>query len=311
MKKMGYKIQFTGNHLTAIIIGITLFFLNFVFFVGTEFFYAASVLIVGIIVFPFLKDYLDYNKREKEIEDRFPDFVRNLVSAIRSGMPISRAIIYVSNSNYGALNYYVTKMANQIEWNIPVKKVLYNFSEEINSSMIKRALATVLEAEKSGGNIEDVLASITDSLLTIKKLRQERKASIQGQITQSYVIFFIFLGVLITIQNVLIPYLADMDAPEVDGVAGQSDSASLAELRDSHSFDFSSPYAMFVSVLRWFTSLSGIFVMLALFQSFFAGVVLGKMSEGDYKAGLRHSFTMMFIALVILTFANSLLSAVL
>ena len=308
---MAYKIEFKGKHLTGILTGLFLLTLNLSVFQNTMMFGALLLISLGAIIIPFLLDYFAYNKREKEIEERFPDFVRNLVSAIRSGMPISRAVIYVSRTDYGPLNYYIKKMANQIEWHIPVKKVLLNFSEEVRSPMIKRALATVLEAEKSGGNIEDVLASITDSLLTIKKLRQERKASIQGQITQSYVIFFIFLGVLLTIQNVLIPYLSSMESPGTESITGQPESQALSRLREAHSFDFSTPQTTIRSIAGWFTSLSGIFMMLAIFQSFFAGIVLGKMAEGDYKSGLRHSFLMMFVAIVILTVANTILSATL
>ncbi|MFP4656437.1 MAG: type II secretion system F family protein, partial [Candidatus Woesearchaeota archaeon] len=166
-----------------------------------------------------------------------------MVSAVKSGMPLTRAMIYVSDSDYGELSFYVKKMANQVEWNIPIRKVFLNFSDEVDNAIVKRAIATVLQAEKSGGNIEDVLGSITDSLLTIKKLKQERKASIQGQITQSYVIFFIFIGVLITIQNVLIPYLSEMEENPggTDGFGGGQDSAAMDKLRESHEFDYSTP----------------------------------------------------------------------
>ncbi len=308
---MAYRPEFKGKHLASIIIGLLLIITTVVFLQGSFFFLAFVMLAFAIIFFPFITDYFAYNLKQKEIEERFPDFVRNLVSAVKSGMPINKAIIYVSKTDYGPLNYYVRKMANQSEWNIPVRKVLVNFSEEVGNPIIKRAIATVLQAEKSGGNIEDVLSSITDSLITIKKLKQERKASIQGQVTQSYVIFFIFIGVLITIQNVLIPYLSEMESPDATGGLMGGDDDALADLRTAHDFDFSTPQTAVSSIIGWFGSLSGVFMMLALFQSFFAGIVLGKMSDGDYKSGLKHSFTMMFISIFFLTIANSILSAAL
>jgi len=42
--------------------------------------------------------------------------VRYLVGAIKSGMPISKAIIHVSKTDFGDLSPYVKKLANQIEW---------------------------------------------------------------------------------------------------------------------------------------------------------------------------------------------------
>ena len=307
---MGFNIEFKGKHLKALVASFVILLINIVFLINSVFFFALIIFSLALAALPFLLDYFNYNRSQKEIEERFPDFVRNLVSSVKSGMPLTRAIIYVSKSDYGELSYYVKKMANQVEWNIPVRRVFINFSDDVDNPIVKRAIATVLQAEKSGGNIEDVLGSITDSLLTIKKLKQERKASIQGQITQSYVIFFIFLGVLITIQNVLIPYLAEMETGDggVDGFGGGQDSAALDNLRESQEFDFSSPLTFMRSVIGWFSSLSGIFMMLAFFQSFFAGVVLGKMSEGDYKSGLRHSFIMIFMSVFVLSIANSILA---
>ena len=308
---MGFKFEFKGKHLKALVASFVIFLINIVFLINSVFFFALIIFSLTLAALPFLLDYFAYNRSQKEIEERFPDFVRNLVSSVKSGMPLTRAIIYVSKSDYGELSFYVKKMANQVEWNIPVRRVFINFSDDVDNAIVKRAIATVLQAEKSGGNIEDVLGSITDSLLTIKKLKQERKASIQGQITQSYVIFFIFLGVLITIQNVLIPYLAEMETNDggIDGFGGGQDSAALDTLRESQEFDFSNPLTFIRSVIGWFSSLSGIFMMLALFQSFFAGVVLGKMSEGDYKSGLRHSFIMIFMSVFILSIANSILAS--
>lgn len=303
---MKYKIKFEGRHLISLLLGLGIVFVASVMMKGN--FMQMSFIFFGfiIVVLQFFVDYFVEVQRQKEIEDKFPDYVRNLVGAVKSGMPISKAIIYISKTDYGVLSYYAKKMAHQIEWNIPVRKVLMNFSNEVTNPIIKRAISTVLEAEKSGGNIEDVLGSITDSLITIKRLKQERKSSIQGQITQSYVIFFIFIVVLIVIQNVLIPYMSNMETNDT-GLGGGGNGQSLAQLRMKAEFDFSSPLTFFRSIGGWFGSIPGIFMMLAVFQSFFAGIILGKMSEGDYRSGLRHSLIMMSVSIFILVAANSFL----
>ena len=55
--------------------------------------------------------------------------------------------------------------------------------------------------------MEDVLESITGSLIEIKKIKESRRASVHSQIIQSYIIFFVFIGVMIVIQKLLVPYL--------------------------------------------------------------------------------------------------------
>ena len=52
------------------------------------------------------------------------------------------------------------------------------------------------------------------------------------------------------------------------------------------------------------------FFWLLLVQGFFAGLVIGKLAEGKIKAGLKHSFTLVIIALLISTGANVFLGGV-
>jgi len=72
------------------------------------------------------------------------------------------------------------------------------------------------------------------------------------------------------------------------------------------SLEFSS-FSNFVNSFgEWVLSIPGIFLLLALIQGFFAGVVLGKLAEGDMKSGLRHSLIMMTFAFIVMSFAQSL-----
>jgi len=169
--------------------------------------------------------------------------------------------------------------------------------------VIKRAIATVIEAEQSGGNIEDVLTSITESLVEIKKIAQQRKASIQGQIIQSYIVFFVFLGVMIVIQNLLIPYIGGFSA----GTAGESISiieTQAATIQDGVDINLSSFSGFILSLGDWFISLGGRFLMHAVIQGFFAGLATGKMSEGTLASGLKHSVILVFVGYLIFSLAS-------
>jgi len=56
-----------------------------------------------------------------------------------------------------------------------------------------------------------------------------------------------------------------------------------------------------ISLSKWFSSMKGIFLMLSLIQGFFAGVIIGKLSEGELSAGLRHSLILMTVAFFVMT----------
>jgi len=51
------------------------------------------------------------------------------------------------------------------------------------------------------------------------------------------------------------------------------------------------------------------FLYLLIIQGFFAGLVIGKLAEGKIKSGLKHSFIMMILAILISTGARVFLGS--
>ncbi len=301
------QLVFEKRHIIAIVFGIVFLVLDFIFFLRTAWFIPLIVIALSIGWSQFWIDYFVNSRKQKELESMFPEFVRNLVGAVKSGMPVSKAIVYVSKTDYGALTPFVVKLANQVEWAIPVHKALLNFANETKNGVIKRSIATVIEAEISGGNIEDVLETVTTSVIEIKKIKLARKAGIHSQLVQSYIIFMVFLGVMIVIQNLLIPYIADIEAKNIEGVTegGMAlTSAALGGAIRAVQIDYSSLGAFIGTLGAWLTSIRGVFLMLALIQACFAGLVLGKLAEGDLKSGAKHSLILMTVAFFVITLAQ-------
>ncbi|MBR9676516.1 type II secretion system F family protein [Candidatus Woesearchaeota archaeon] len=295
------------EHIAGAIMGLLMIGGAIIFFRGKPYFMPLIFLGVLLAVFQFLWDMYLENQRQKEIEEKFPEFVRNLTGAIKSGMPAPKAILHVAHTDYGALSPHVRKLANQVEWSIPLHKALLTFSTETANKVINRAISTVIEAELSGGNMEDVLGSVTKSVIEIKKIKQKRKATVFAQIIQSYIIFFVFLGIMIVIQNMLIPYVTSVSSGALSGLtaanvqfAPTGDTTLLNEV----TIQFYSFNAFYNSFKLWLISFQGVLLMLALLQGLFAGVILGKLSEGDLKSGLKHSFVLMTVAFMVITFSQ-------
>ena len=291
------KVEFKARHALGIVLGLFVAILNIIFMRGQILFWPMMVVAFSFAWATFWIDFISENKRQKELERRFPEFVRNLVGAIKSGMPASTAVIHVSKTDYGDLSPYITKLANQLEWSYPFHKTLQSFARNTGNSIIKRAISTVIEAERSGGNMEDVLESITNSLIEIKNIKLSREASIHSQLVQSYIIFFVFLSIMIVIQNVLVPYIGSFSEASSGSVTGDN----LFNMMAKVSIDFSSPINFFYSLGGWFVSFHGILLMLAMFQGFFAGLVMGKLADGDIKSGLKHSIILITLAFFVIT----------
>ncbi|MFH0752741.1 MAG: type II secretion system F family protein [archaeon] len=274
-------------------IGVALFFLilDFVLFFdftimkpSARWFIPMIIISFTISTVQFWMDFLSERTRQKKVELKFLDFVRNLESTVRSGVPIPQAIIQSSQKDYSELNPYLNKLANQIQLGIPVHKALDTFAIDTENKVIKRAIAIVIEAEASGGDIESVLGSVTDSVLSVKKLQEERKSGAYSQIVQGYIIYFVFIAIMLILQLKLFPKLTQMGASG----AGQTLNVLGAGLASGASE----------------TNLDFLFFVLIMIQGLFAGIMIGKFSEGTIKDGIIHSAILMTVAALIITTAK-------
>ncbi|MCX6710767.1 MAG: type II secretion system F family protein [Candidatus Woesearchaeota archaeon] len=297
-------LRFEARHRIGIAIGIAFALLDFLILKQSPLFVpflAVAAIIMGV---QFFLDFFIENQRQKEIEEKFPEFVRNFVGAVSSGMSPSMAVISASKEDYGALTSNVQKLAHQIEWSVPFHKAIRRFADSTRSPIIRKAIATVIEAESYGGNIEDVLRSVTSSLMEVKKIRAERRASIHSQIMQSYVIFIVFIAIIIVIQNFLIPYMQSVSSRSISMFGSIGPSMTIP---NKAVISFSSFQTFVISFSQWLRSLNGIFVMLALIQGLFAGLVIGKLAEGDIRYGVKHSLILMMLAFIFITLSQGFL----
>ncbi|MBW2995023.1 type II secretion system F family protein [Candidatus Woesearchaeota archaeon] len=301
MKLQEFFKSLTLLHYIAIAAGILLLTLNLLALKGTRWFIPLIVIAVTVAWFPFWIDFFVNRRKQKDIERMFPDFVSDLVNTVKSGVPISQGIVDISSRDYGSLSPHVKKLASQIQWAIPLHRALTYFAERTKNPLVRRSISTVIEAEKSGGNIEDVLRGITKSLVEIKELKDRRKAMIHSQIVQAYVIFGVFLIVMVFIQNSLIPYLSRIQGGTLGAVFGGGAGESISLMTRRITISFASFSDFFSSLSQYFIHLEGIFTLLAIIQGLFAGLVLGKLSEGEISAGIKHSLILMTAALLVMT----------
>src|SRR3989344_4289746 len=154
----------------------------------------------------------------------FLEFSRNLVESVKTGTPISK----IKDKPYGVLSQHVNKLANQVYMGIPLSIALQVFSKDINNRTISRAITLIGQAEKSGGEIGEILESVAGAVNTSDKLKKERKAVISTLVVQGYVIFFVFMIIVLVMQFKIIPLLSGIQgASTLDselGVSTQFDS---------------------------------------------------------------------------------------
>ncbi|MFA5993140.1 MAG: type II secretion system F family protein [Candidatus Pacearchaeota archaeon] len=238
-----------------------------------------------IIVFPFVLSSVFETRSEREKDEMFLEFARSLVEAVDSGTPISKSIINLKAKSFGSLSPYIEKLANQIEIGIPVKDALETFAYDTKSKTIIRAITLIREAEKTGGNISSILDSVATSVSDIEKLKAERRSAISSIVMEGYIIFIVFIVIMVIMEIKIIPMTSTINT--ISNTASQMDIAGIGGGNAIPSSQYS---IAFLSLLAT--------------QGLFSGLVIGKLAEGTIKAGIKHSFISVAMALLISTGAR-------
>lgn len=280
-------------HWIGIIVGVVIIIASTLIFFGDNANLSLFLSGIGVlaIVLPFILDMVLESKNEEEINTMFLEFSRNLAESVNMGTPVSKSIVNMANKNYGVLSPHIKKLANQIELGIPLHAALTNFANDVGSTVIGRAVALIMEAERAGGEIDYILESVARSMAEIEKIKKERKSAIYSLVVQGYIIFFVFIGIMLIMQFKILPLtsgLGDIGSINVNSLA----STGTAEVTKTETM---SP-----------ESISNQFLYLLLAQGFFAGLIIGKLGEGSIKAGIKHSFILIIASFLIATGARAL-----
>jgi len=283
-------MEIEKKHIIGIVGAVIILAIALIFLREDKIFYFVLGIAAIVGVLPFIISLVLESAKEKENNEMFLEFSRNLVESVKAGTPISKSIVNVKNKYYGSLTPHIHKLANQISLGIPVKEAFLNFAEDVHSSTVTRAVMLISEAEKAGGDIESILDSVAKSVSEIEKLKKERRAAIYSLVVQGYIIFVIFIVIMLVLEFKVLPIAKEL------GGSGGGDLAGLG-------FGEADTSASTFSI----DQLSMPFLLLMLSQGFFTGLIIGKLSEGSIKSGIKHSFILTVLAFLITSGARALL----
>ena len=207
----GYKIKKDKFVLIiSIFSAIILFYFGILFQLYLDYFTLSALILVvfSTITLP----YTFYKALEgsivKKIKENYPSFLRDLSEALSSGMTIVQALRHVSEVDYGPLTKFIKKLYAWLSWGMEFSKAFEKFNMYFEDlPEIKRANYIILEAYISGGNIDKVLKTVANDLESIQELNKLRSAYVSQQVLVLYVVYFVFIGLMIMLKEVLEPLI--------------------------------------------------------------------------------------------------------
>jgi flagellar protein FlaJ len=230
----------------------------------------------------------------KEMEEKFPLFLRDLIESLRSGMPFHQTILVTSKLDYGRLSNEIKKMANQISWGMPFDKVMDQFSERMKGSKrLNVALKTIRETYISGGDVASTLESVADNSTILEESEKERRSLLNEYVVLMYAICFMFVGIVAAINRIMVPIFqtSTILGSEQGLISNPCASSSgfsfvICGMFDSVAMIFKIPLG---SIAAYYTSL---FFFMSIIESVCCGLVAGQISENSLTAGIKHSVIM-------------------
>ncbi len=170
---------------------------------------ALDFLALGLIVLmaPYGVAMTQKLRRIAKIEERLPDFLRDVAEAGRFGMTLPDAIVVASSGRYGLLTDEIKKMASQLEWGVPVATALRLFEERVPTPLVQRVVSIVTRANEAGGNVADVLTMVAHDTREAQLAEQARKISMLTYVTVIYIAFFVFLVTIYIMAAIFLPQM--------------------------------------------------------------------------------------------------------
>ncbi|MDH5401509.1 MAG: type II secretion system F family protein [Candidatus Heimdallarchaeota archaeon] len=230
-----------------------------------------AVSLIVLFAIPAFMIYLRENKRLDGIDNNLPYLLREIADSQRIGMQLPRAIAEAAKRNYGPLTQELKKLASKISWGIPFPDAMSAFRMSVDTPLSRQATILILEAERSGGELEKIFDSAQTFVQELLDVKKERESSIKPYV---YIVFISYLIFIVVVYVLFTTFFAPFGSRSIT----TSDGESVVPV----------PLQAF----------KVLFLYLLLVQGFFSGLVAGKMGKGKVMDGTLYSTILMFIGLL-------------
>ncbi len=238
----------------------------------------AMVAAILCFTFPGLAER-SYNRWYTKIDDNIPNMLADVAGSVRSGFNIARAMELAAATDYGPLTEQLRTDKIQLSWGQSFDQVMHDQVNRVDSQLAKRTFASLAQAARSGGNIEDVLDAVQRHAGELHQIEKETKNALRPYIATIYIAVGIFLAISVVLID---SFFAQIFASQARiGALGSSIFAGLGGLK--------------------LVSLKQAFLQMGLIESVFGGLGAGKLGEASFAAGFKHVLALAALNIVVFT----------
>jgi archaeal flagellar protein FlaJ len=211
-----------------------------------------------------------YQRWKRRIDDAIPRMLSDVTSQVKTGMNLDRALEFAAERDYGPLSDELKKLQIQLSLGMPFEDAVNRLMERVNTLSIKRTFSLLIQANKAGGRVENLLDVIQSDANDLFLLEKDRRTAIRPYVVIIYIAYGVFLCVSVL--------LIDSFFKAVLGTSGTGGAT---------------PGSLFGGIQGLgLPQVKDLFLQMALIESVFGGFGAGKLGEGSFVAGFKHVLVM-------------------
>ncbi len=257
-------------------------------FIFSRFFNIIASLIFFLVALVFIEIFfyfslsLKADNVSKKIEEVLPDALQLMASNLRAGMTTEKALLLSGREEFGELKFEIDRVGREIATGRGIGAALKDMAERFKSEKLKKSVQLINSGLASGGELASLLEQISSNLRAAEFVEKKVRTNVL-----MYVIFiFVSVGVGAPALFGLSSFLIEVLTTQISSINIPQTTATQLPFSVSD-----------VSVSPQFI-LTYLLIMIAA-TSILGSLILGLISKGEEKAGLKYIPFLLVISFVI------------
>lgn len=277
-----------------------LFALANAFFVSLKFNF--PLILVFLIVFLsfeilfYMWLVLKADKKSKFVENVLPDVLQLMSSNLRAGMTTDRALLLSAREEFGPFAIELNRLGKEISTGKEIDVALLDLATRIKSEKLEKTVFLLTSGIKSGGELSDLLDQTANNLRRQKVVDEKIRSNVL-----MYIIFiFVAVGIGAPVLFGLSSYLVEVLTKNL----------ALVEIPTDSSITSSLPFAL-TSVSISVDFVIGFAILSLVTSSIMGAIVLGLISKGAAKYGVRLIPVLIIVSVSIFFIVRGIIAGIL
>jgi len=222
-----------------------------------------------VAITPFGIDTTLQKRKIRRKERLYTEFLFKLSELMRGGLNPIKGVIEIAKTDLGELTPHVRLAGTLMSFGKGFDEAMRSMACSLKSALITRYTDLIIQASYAGGSVADLILKSSEDMRSIIEIEREKEGNLAQYVFIFYFAQAIIVFIAFTLSTSLFPFLASVGATSF---LGKNELATL---------DFRTG-----------------FFHLIIINAFFGGLIIGKITEGEAKFGLKHSAILMAVSYI-------------